>query len=191
MGARPLQFSAVQRDFVTLVETHGFAWAKELFSAWTERERWQILQWAPSLADLCSVMQRTKRSACAAFAKWLVEREVSLALERCGHAIGQRSTWLELDAHKEHAGHLAHVLAAAVAISEGESIEQVNAFLLRDDSKVPMAFLVQVLRARFAHSAALHAQVRGSLLHKRCGPTRSGRSVGAARCRRFGQSHSR
>jgi 2OG-Fe(II) oxygenase superfamily len=168
LGLQRLESRAMRRDLVTLVDKHGFPWAKEVFKEWTKDHPWGTPAWAPLLADLCADLHASTRAQCETLAHWLVERERKIALERCVEAVRRQPPWLDLDAFSEEAKHLAYVLAAAAAISASRVIEETSSFLLREKQDFPASFLVPLLQACIAGAPALRARVTGSPLHRMC-----------------------
>jgi predicted 2-oxoglutarate/Fe(II)-dependent dioxygenase YbiX len=168
LGLQRLANKTMRRDLATLVDRHGLPWAQELIAEWTQKQHWETSAWAPLLVDLCADLHASKRVSCAALANWLLEREVKSARERCVAALKRHQPWLDLDAYTDESKQLAHVLAAAVAISARGVIEDTSSFLLSEKPGFPTAFFAQLLQACVARSPALRAYVLGSPLQRVC-----------------------
>lgn len=168
LGLHRLANQAMRRDFATLVDRHGFPWAKELLAEWTGKHDWGTPAWAPLLADLCADLIASKSVPCKALANWLLEREVKSALERCVAALKRPQPWLDLDVFTDESKQLAHAFAAAVAMSALGAIEDTSSFLLGEKPGLPTPFFAQLLQACIARSPALRAHVLGSPLHRVC-----------------------
>ncbi len=168
LGLDRLGNQAMRRDLVTLVDKHGLPWAKELITEWTKNHHWGFAAWIPLLANVCGDLHASNSAPSKALVTWLLEREVKIALERCVAAFKRPSPWLDLDGFTEESKHLAHVLAAAVAMSAFQVIDETLRSLLDDKQNVPTSFLVLLLQACIARSPALSARVIGSPLHREC-----------------------
>lgn len=167
LGVHRLQTAAVRSDLVALVDKHGSSWGEHLFSAWTKNASWRAPKWVSALADLCEALWVSNRPPCRELATWLIERETKIALERCVAALKQQQGWLDLEMFSDESTHLAHVLAAAVAISGHRVVDDATALLLGDKPSFPASFLLQALQKCFARSPALRAQLTGSSLHRK------------------------
>lgn len=166
-----LQDSTIELNhwlLIKLVDEHGLSWAKELVTEWTKNHHWGLAAWVPLLADICGDLHASDSAPSKAFATWLLERELKLALERCIAAFKRPSPWLDLDGFTEESTHLAHVLAAAVAMSAFQVVDETLSSLLDDKRSVPTSFLVFLLQACITRSPALGARVIGSPLHCEC-----------------------
>ncbi|EYF01215.1 2OG-Fe(II) oxygenase [Chondromyces apiculatus] len=168
LGAHRLQNQAMRRDLVTLVDRHGLPWARDLFSDWAERPHWATPPLASLLTDLCEALCASQRPPCEALSRWLLEREAKTARERCVTALTQQEPWLDLDVFAPGSTHLAHVLAAAAAVSTPEILDDLTTSLLDGDQRFPTAFFVQLSQACVASSPAFRAQLAGSRLHRTC-----------------------
>jgi len=168
LGAHRLQHQATRRDLTLLVQKHGVSWAKTLFTEWM-RSAWdRSPAWLPALADVCEELRATKHASCEEFAEWLLERELTGALDECSAAMKREREWLALDGFEHAATHLTHVLAAAVAVGDLDVVERSIAFLLSVKIGAPVSLLVQVFQASLARSPKLRAQLTGSPLHRSC-----------------------
>jgi hypothetical protein len=98
----------------------------------------------------------------------LLKREAKRSLDRCRAALKLHQAWLDLKLFSDESTHLAHVLAAAVAISELRVVDDATDLLLGDKPRFPALILLQVLQKCVARSPALRAQVTGSALHRVC-----------------------
>lgn len=168
LGLHRLANQAMRRDLATLVDRHGFPWAKKVLTAWTEEHHWETSAWAPLLADLCADLHASKSVPCAALANWLLESEVKSALERCVAVLKRPQPWLDLDGFTDESKQLAHVLAAAVAMSALGVIENTSSYLLSEKQGFPTPFFAQLLQACVARSPTLRTHVLGSPLHRVC-----------------------
>jgi hypothetical protein len=168
LGLDRLGNQAMRRDLVTLIDKHGLSWATELLAEWTKNHHLGLAAWVPLLADICGDLHASKSAPAKALATWLVERGVNIALQLCIAAFKRPSPWLDLDAFTEESKHLAHVLAAAVAMSAFHLIDETLRSLLDDKRSVPTSFLVLLLQACIARSSALGTRVIGSPLHCEC-----------------------
>ncbi len=168
LGLQRLGSQAMRGDLVTLIDKHGLSWAKTLLAEWTKNHHWGLAAWVPLLADICGALHASNSIQGQQLADWLLEKEVNLALEACIAAFKRPSPWLALDAFTEESKHLAHVLAASVAMSDFGVIDETLHFLLDDKQHVPTTFLVLLLRASIARSPALGAHIMGSPLHREC-----------------------
>jgi hypothetical protein len=168
LGAHRLQSRTMRGDVVALVDKHGLPWAKTLFTDWMRNRSWGTPAWAPVLADLCQDLCASGRAPCEALAHWLIEGEVKAARERCVAVRQRRQSWLDLDAFADESTHLAHVLAAAAAVSATQVLEDLTYFLLDKKRRFPLPLFVHLLVACRARSPALRAQVTGSALHRAC-----------------------
>jgi hypothetical protein len=168
LGLQRLGSQAMRHDLVTLIDKFGLSWAKELLAAWTKNHQWGLAPWVPLLADICGDLHASNSAPSKALATWLLEREVKIALQHCVAALKRPSPWLDLDGFTEESKHLAHVLAAAVAMSAFQVIDESWSFLLNDKQNVPTSFLVLLLQACIARSPALSARVIDSSLHREC-----------------------
>jgi hypothetical protein len=168
LGLHRLANQAMRRDLATLVDRHGFAWAKEVLAEWTGKHHWGTPAWAPLLADLCADLNASKSVPCEALANWLLEREVKSALDRCVAVLKRPQPWLDLDGFTDESKQLAHVFAAAVAMSALDVIGNASSFLLGEKQGFPTPFFAQLLQACVARSPALRAHVLGAPLHRVC-----------------------
>ncbi|MEZ4296498.1 MAG: 2OG-Fe(II) oxygenase [Polyangiaceae bacterium] len=64
-------------SFVALVEAHGLAWAKELFTRWAARHFRASSRWVTFLPRFCEVLLSSPRKRAAGLAEWLLSREVT------------------------------------------------------------------------------------------------------------------
>jgi 2OG-Fe(II) oxygenase superfamily len=62
--------------FVALLEAYGLAWAKEVFTAWSDR-RYDASPWVTFLPHLCALLLQRPRGDGRALAEWLLGREVA------------------------------------------------------------------------------------------------------------------
>lgn len=168
LGLHRLANQAMRRDLATLVDRHGFPWAKEVLTKWTEERDWGTPAWVPLLADLCADLHASKSVPCEALANWLLDGEVKSALERCVAALKRPQPWLDLDAFTDESKQLAHTFAAAVTMSALRFIENTSSFLLDEKQGFSTPFIAQLLQACVARSPALRAHVLGSPLHRVC-----------------------
>ncbi len=90
------------------------------------------------------------------------------ALDRCITAFKRHPPWLDLESFSDEAKHVAHVLAAAAALSAHQVIANTLSSLLGAKQSPPLSFLVQLLEVCLARSPALKARVVGSVLHREC-----------------------
>ncbi len=168
LGVHRLQTTTARRDLVALVDKHGSSWGETLFSEWTKDSAWRTPPWVSGLADLCEDLYLSERPPCRELATWLLKREAKISLDRCRAALKQHQAWLDLKLFSDESTYLAHVLAAAVAMSELRVVDDVTALLLGDKPRFPVLLLLQVLQKCVARSPALRAQVTGSALHRVC-----------------------
>jgi hypothetical protein len=165
LGMHRLASQTRRRDFAALVDKHGLAWAKELCTAWFHKHHWQTPAWAPLLEPICAELSASKSGPCKALANWLLETELEVARTRCVAALRMRKPWLDLDAYADEVHHLAHVFAAAVAISAPAVIEETSSLLLSEQG-ARTSFLVQLVQACALRSAEFRDQLQGSRLHR-------------------------
>ena len=168
LGLHRITNQAMRRDLATLVDRNGFPWTKEVLIEWTGQYHWGTPAWAPQLADLCADLHASKSVPCEALANWLLEREVKSALDRCVAVLKRPQPWLDLDGFTDESKQLAHVFAAAVAMSALDVIENASSFLLGEKQGFPTPFFAQLLQACVARSPALRAHVLGTPLHRVC-----------------------
>jgi hypothetical protein len=168
LGLRHFKNKVMRRRFAALVDKHGLPWAKELLAAWTRQQHDATPAWAPLLADICADLRASKSRTCEALSTWLLERETRAVLDRCASAFEQRAAWLDLTSFEHETKHVAHVLAAAAAVSAHHVVTDALHTLVGGKHSVPLSFLVQLTRACLAKSAALKAYVIDSVVHREC-----------------------
>ncbi len=168
LGMHRLQSQAMHRDFAALVDKHGLPWAQELCADWTEDLHWRTPAWTPLLESLCKDLAATKSAPCEGLVRWLLEREAKVARDRSVDALEEEQPWLDLDAFTNESACLAHVLAAAVAVSAHAVLEDTLSFLLDQKQSLPTSFFVQLLQACIVRSPALRVYITGSPLHRVC-----------------------
>jgi hypothetical protein len=160
-----LRRQTTQRDFAVLVDKHGLAWATELCTAWLGKHRWRTPPWVQLLAALCTELYERGSAACKALGDWLLDNELEVARSRCVEATLEQTPWLDLDAGADEAQHLAHVFAAAIAISAPERMAATLRFLL-DEHEASNAFVAQLVQACVVRCPKLRDQLVGSRLHR-------------------------
>jgi predicted 2-oxoglutarate/Fe(II)-dependent dioxygenase YbiX len=168
LGLHRVATRAMRRDLATLVDRNGFPWAQEVLMEWTGKHHFGTPAWAPQLADLSADLYASNGVPCEALANWLLEREVKSALDRSLAVLKRPQPWLDLDGFNDESKHLAHVFAAAVAMSALDVIENASSFLLGEKQGFPTLFFAQLLQACVARSPALRAHLLGAPLHCAC-----------------------
>ena len=139
-----------------------------MVAEWTKNHHWGTPPWAPLLSDVCTDLYASKSAPCRALANWLLGREVKSALERCVAALKRPQPWLDLDTFTDESKQLAHVFAAAVAVSALQVVDDSSGFLLSEKQGFPTSFFVQLLQACVVRSPGFRAHVLGSPLHRAC-----------------------
>ncbi len=130
--------------FATLVERHGLAWARRLFSAWTDDRRHDAPSWLASLAGLCAALTAGGEHG-RALAPWLLSREVA-AFKR--HRVEDRRGAAAFA--EELAGRrvddIVGLFAAAAAIPAPTIRDDLVSVLVAPETKLPLVTAATLLR---------------------------------------------
>ncbi len=122
--------------FAALVERHGLAWAKELFSVWTQAERYDAPPWLSLLPQLCQVLAVGPQGR--ALAEWLVSREVDAYMQRRARH-GKLSRVLAEEQASGDLDALSKMFEAAGVIRASVSRDELVAFLIAPETALPLA----------------------------------------------------
>jgi predicted 2-oxoglutarate/Fe(II)-dependent dioxygenase YbiX len=130
--------------FAALVERHGLAWARRLFSAWADKARYNTPPWLGSLPRLCEVLMAGGEHG-QAFALWLLSREVA-AIER--RRVDERPTPSARaeEVATRHLDDIVALIAAAAAISAPAIRDELVAVLVEPGTALPLATAGALLR---------------------------------------------
>jgi hypothetical protein len=130
--------------FAALVERHGLAWARRLFSAWSDNSRHDTPPWLGALPRLCEVLTAGGEHG-QAFALWLLSREVAAIKRR---RVDERRTpgARAEEVATRHLDDIVALLAAVAAISAPAVRDELVAVLVAPGTALPLATAGVLLR---------------------------------------------
>lgn len=149
------------RAFAALATRHGLPWARQVFSQWTERLRYEARSWLQILPALCTELVNAESGH--EFTLWLIEREVSAFEVRHKAALNSPSAWphAQLDASqpKRHREELLALFDAASVLQARSIRDRLLRLLLDPATALPLLSTGEFLRAcrRNRTPAALRA----------------------------------
>lgn len=167
--------------FAVLVERHGLAWAKRLFTAWADGKRRPAPPWLASLACLCEALTAGGEHG-RALAPWLLSREVAtFARQRVTERRGPAAFAEELAGR--HVDDIVALFAAAAVIPAPAIRDDLVGVLVAPETKLPLVTAGALLRkirdertpaeVRALGLQALYGHVVGALEAALAAPERS------------------
>lgn len=122
--------------FAALVERHGLAWAKRLFTAWADEKRRPAPSWLASLACLCEVLTASGEHS-RALAPWLLSREVATFARQRVTECREPAAFAEELAGR-HVDDIVALFTAAAAIPAPAIRDDLVGVLVAPDTKLPL-----------------------------------------------------
>jgi hypothetical protein len=133
--------------FVSLTTRHGSPWAKQVFSAWAERSRYDAHPWLPILPGLCTELIATQTESARELERWLLDREVS-AYEDWHEVLRDLSQERRAaSASRREREDLLALFDRAAVLSERWIRERLLTFLLAPATELPLLSAGELLRA--------------------------------------------
>ena len=133
--------------FAELVERHGHAWAKELFSAWEKRPRWNAPPWLPHLPALCEALLAGAPKSGRALAAWLLDRQVASFEQRHRALLDlpPRAAGRGLSDHSRD--DLLPLLESAAVLGAAAARDDLLAFLTTGKTALPAVTAAELLQS--------------------------------------------
>jgi predicted 2-oxoglutarate/Fe(II)-dependent dioxygenase YbiX len=134
-------------SFAALVERFGASWGKKLFTAWTERRRWNAPPWLPTLPRLSAALAAAGEHG-KAVASWLLSREVAELQKRHVAALKLPVPRIEQE-EPQILDDLLALLDAAAVLQAASVRDALLAFLVSPKTALPLLHagaLLQKLR---------------------------------------------
>ncbi len=122
--------------FAELVERHGVAWAQRLFTAWSERIRYDTTPWLPVLPRLGEVLAAGGTQG-KALARWLLSREAASLKKRHAVELELREI-LRDEGVNRHVDDILALLETAAVIGAPDLRDDLLGFLVAPESALPL-----------------------------------------------------
>lgn len=125
--------------FAALVERHGAAWGKKLFSTWAERDHMRFGEppWLPLLPGICQALKTGAPRHGETVASWLLAREVRSFEQRHKDSLALPPALLGEPARARDRGDLVSFFEAAAVIGAASVREDLLAFLTAPRTALP------------------------------------------------------
>lgn len=159
--------------FLALLESHGFAWCRDLFLQWVdrpyhvddERER----KWLGFMPMFCEALRENGGMPGQELARWVVTHQWSQLEERCKPQLGDVANPRAVEELARLSKKLAHVLQSCVAADDDETTKNISRFLTSADNGYPVLCLVPLLReSRKSSTPARLWSPALRVLHEHC-----------------------
>lgn len=122
--------------FAALVERYGVSWAQRIFTAWSERVRYDAPPWLPVLPHLGELLTAAGKQG-KALAPWLLSREVASFKKRHTGEL-QLPEGLRNESANRHLDDLLALLETAAVIGAPDLRDDLLAFFVAPETALPL-----------------------------------------------------